>query len=183
MPVDFDKTWLISGVVKCLTKRANQGLYDGLVTPANRLYLDRCTGRHYPTGTLLIFTRDCGMHSSGWWKNPDYERCWHLSISFRDPMTGGHIPKQDDLSEQWVEAFYGQNKRFVWAEPPYSEHGKRSDSWHYRVFCNPLWEPIIPRGEVYHKEFTERGWLSFSDLQHEKAKRLAALEPQPGEQG
>lgn len=153
--------------------------YDGIATAASHALLSSLTGAHVLTGSLLIFSRDVGMHTSGWWKNPDYERCWHLSLSFRNPLTGEHVSKDDDLSEQWVEAFYGDDKRFVWAEPPYSDHGKTAETWHYRVFCDPAWQPIIPRGEVYSREFTERGWKSFSDLQSARHMALAAL---PGEQ-
>jgi len=65
------------------------------------------------------------------------------------------------------------------AVPPYSSGGKANEVWHYRVFTNPAGEPILPRGEVYSREFTEKGWLSFSDLQN---RHLTALEAQPGEQ-
>lgn len=67
--------------------------YDGLATERNRMLLRRCSGFHESSGTKLIFTRDAGMHSSGWWKNPDYERCWHLSLSFVSPLTGDVLPK------------------------------------------------------------------------------------------
>lgn len=36
--------------------------------------------------------------------------------------------------------------------------------YHYRLFCDEAWKPIMPRGEVYSTQFTERGWKSFSDL-------------------
>jgi hypothetical protein len=151
------------------------------MTPENARVILRCTGDHYPTGTRLIFTRDEGMHSSGWWKNPDYERCFHLSISFREPISGEILPKNIELTEKWIEAFYGEDRRYIWAEPPYSDCGKTSETWHYRVFCDPSWTPIIPRGEVYARTLTKRGWKSFSDLQSEHAKTLAKLTPMPGE--
>jgi hypothetical protein len=144
--------------------------------------LNSLTGDHMPTGTRLVFSWDEGMHSSGWWKNPDYERCWHLSVSFRDPITGESRPKSVSLTEQWLDAFYGNNQRYVWSESPYSAAGKRRDTWHYRVFCDPAWQPIIPRGEVYSREFTEAGWLSYSDLQNEHARALQQLDQLPGEQ-
>lgn len=33
-----------------------------------------------------------------------------------------------------------------------------------QVFCDPAWQPLKPRGEVYTREFTEVGWKSFSEL-------------------
>lgn len=47
-------------------------------------YFEYAKRVHEPTGTMLLFTRDIGHHTSGWWKNPDYERCYHLSLSFWD---------------------------------------------------------------------------------------------------
>ena len=183
MSREFDAYWLMESVAVQMRRTAlASGFYNGVMTPANARLLNRCTADHLATGTRLIFTRDAGMHSSGWWKNPDYERCWHLSLSFHDPLTSAAIGKDASLSEQWIEAFYHSDQRYVWAEPPYSEHGKVAGVWHYRVFCNPAWEPILPRGEVYSREFTERGWLSFSDLQNEHARMLQQLNPLPGEQ-
>ena len=156
--------------------------YNGLATVANQQLLKSCTAKHLATGTLLIFTHDSGMHSSGWWKNPDYERCWHLSVSFRDPITGEIAPKDTKLTDEWLDAFYGDDCRYVWAEPPYSAGGKVHGVWHYRVFCDPAWQPILPRGEVYSKEFTEKGWMSFSELKNAHHQALAQLDPQPGEQ-
>jgi hypothetical protein len=163
-------------------KAASSRRYNGLATPANFLLLDDCTGDHLPTGTRLIFTWDEGHHSSGWLKNPQYERCWHLSISFRDPLTGESRGKDVKLTDQWLEAFYHDNRKYIWSESPYSPEGKRRDTWHYRVFCDPAWQPIIPHGEVYSRELTEAGWLSFSELKDEHSRALSQLEPLPGEQ-
>lgn len=179
----FDRHWLMQGVADQMWRHARVSRrYNGLNTPENRWLLQSCTGDHLPTGTRLIFSFDEGHHSSGWWKNPDYERCWHLSISFRDPLTGSNLPKDVKLTNRWLEAFYGENCRYLWAESPYSPHGKRADAWHYRIFCDPAWEPIVPRGEVYSRAFTEAGWKSFSDLQSVHAAALRELEPLPGEQ-
>lgn len=178
----FDVHWLMVGVARQMRRQSLTGFYNGVVTTMDHGYFDHCTALHVATGTVLIFTRDIGMHASGWWKNPDYERCWHLSLSFRDPLTGQPIPHDHRLAAKWMEAFYGEDRRYIWAEPPYSPIGKNAEVWHYRVFCDPAWQPIVPRGEVYTREFTERGWKSFSDLQDANAKELAKLQPQPGEQ-
>ena len=164
----FDKHWLLENVARemirvCVTTP----IYTGADNSISREILERCKAYHATTGTLLIFTRDSGHHTSGWWKNPQYERCWHLSISFRDPLTQRQRDKDIALTERWTTAFFHDNKRYLWAEPPYSKYGRLHGVWHYRVFCDEAWQPIIPKGEVYSKEFTEAGWLSYSDLQHE----------------
>lgn len=131
------------------------GIWNGRdVTPyfeSCRWLLDR-----YPA--TVIFTKDVGYHSGGWWKNPDYERCWHLSMSFR----GGSEKK---VSNEIINELFGNFKKMLWVEPPYSKTGKSLDVWHYRLFCDEDWVPIKPRGEVYNTHLTERGWKSFSELQ------------------
>jgi len=68
----------------------------------------------------------------------------------------------------WLDAFFTpNNQKMLWVEPPYTKEGKESDAWHYRLFVDKNMQPIIPRGEVYSKEFTEAGWKSFSEIQAE----------------
>lgn len=109
----------------------------------------------YPA--TVVFTKESGYHSSGWWKNPDYERCLHLSIAFQ----GGNEKK---ALATILDNLFGQHKNWIWIEPPFSDHGKKVGVWHYRLFCDEHWQPIKPRGEVYNTQFTERGWKSFSEL-------------------
>lgn len=150
-------------------------------------YMRRCTHFHWQTGTMILFTRDTGHHTGGWLKNPDFERCFHLSLSFREPyperpaselanvarlaglMTaaGTHIPPahyDDRLAESWARAVLGEDVRFAWVESAKSREGIVLGVRHYRVFCDLGWRPIMPRGEVYSRELTARGWRSFSDL-------------------
>lgn len=54
-----------------LRARSKRGSFDGRDTPAWRRYLAHCRVADTVTGALLIFTRDVGMHSCGWFKNPD----------------------------------------------------------------------------------------------------------------
>lgn len=180
----FDKHWRLASVATQMRRKAViSRFYNGLDTLENRALMDSCTGFHAPTGSVLIFTRDVGHHSSGWWKNPQYERCWHLSVSFRVSLWSDEPrPKDVKVTDEWIDVFYGADKRYVWAEPPYTSPGKLREVWHYRVFCNPAWQPIVPHGEVYSRELTEEGWLSFSELRSDHARALAALEPLPGEQ-
>jgi hypothetical protein len=146
--------------------QAARMVLDGRDSPAAQRHIERCTHYHRPTETLLIFTRDAGHHSSGWWKNPDYERCLHLSVSFVG-TEGGRVyllPFDRRMAGKWAEAFFGTAARLCWIEPPYSRAGKVRGVHHYRLFCDPGWQPILPRGEVYSRAHTPAGWLSFSEL-------------------
>lgn len=161
-----------------LKRQAAVGLYSGLIeTPGQQAYFDRCTAYHPPTGTALIFTRDSGHHSSGWFRNPDFERCYHLSLSFRDPETGAYAPFNHRLAWRWVKLFFGQYRKLLWCEPPYTAEGKQIECWHYRLFCDPGWQPMKPRGEVYSREFTEKGWRSFAEIHGAHAGEFAWGEP------
>lgn len=148
---------------------ASQSTWDG-TSNVGDAYFDRC--RHWDprTGANMIFTRDVGYHSSGWWKNPDYERCQHLSLSFRDPITEERRPQDSYLAGLWCRALFGDHYRWIWCEPPYSPQGRAWDVWHYRLFCDEAWQPIKPRGEVYSRELTEAGWRSWSEVHADKGE-------------
>lgn len=165
----FGRKWLKTTVAAELRRNALRGGFNGLESPSNVIYLNTCTGFHLPTGSLVMFSRDVGHHTSGWWKNPDYEQCWHLSLSFRDSESGAQLPRDRKETREWIDAFFGDHRRLLWCEPPYSAEGRRGDVWHYRLFCDRTWTPILPRGEVYSREFTEAGWKSWSDVQAELA--------------
>lgn len=146
---------------------AATGTWDGKVITA---YYNACRKVHTLRGVSSVMTRDVGYHSSGWWKNPDYERCMHLSLSFFDPST--MLPMRHDhaMAAKIVKAMFFPHAKFVWTEPPYSTTGRMHDVYHYRLFCNEHWQAIKPRGEVYSKELTDAGWKSFSDVQEAVAE-------------
>jgi hypothetical protein len=149
-------------IVTALKRRADLGVADG--TDASLPYIGFCTALH-PSGVQLVFTRDIGHHSSGWLKNPDYERCFHLSISMWDLNARIPRPFEPKVAMLWVDLFYGPAKRFAWEESAKSPQGIAKGVRHYRVFCDEHWRPIKPRGEVYSTEFTEKGWKSWSEVQ------------------
>lgn len=153
----------ISRIIRTMQQSAKSGTWSGRDMTK---YFVRCRWTFGALGTQAVFTRDTGYHTSGWWKNPDYERCRHLSLSFFEP-NGEPRPRDRVLTTLFLDGLFGANKRLLWCEPPYTEHGKRYDVWHYRLFCNPSWEPILPRGEVYGRELTEGGWKSFSDVEND----------------
>lgn len=168
----------IEALVRFARKRAERGVYTGKMTAENMRLMDVCS-YHYvkplsDNAAFLIFTRDIGHHTSGWWKNPDYERCFHLSLSQRDPDTFDSVPKSLPFFAEIAEVFFGVDARKAWLEGPYSPEGKSHDVWHYRVFCNEVWEPFLPRGEVYTKDFTEVGWRSFSEVHGLKSEEVDA---------
>lgn len=136
-------------------RTAQHGTFDGL-NPADP-YLLQCRWWLERFECIVIFTRDVGYHTSGWWKNPDYERCYHLSVSFPGGMKRSHL-------EYILKQLFGDDRRWLWCEGPYSEVGRQCGVFHYRLFCDPAWQPLKPRGEVYTREFTEAGWKSFSEL-------------------
>jgi hypothetical protein len=149
-------------------QRSMRGFYTGADTPQNRALIQSCSHilRFSPgLEATVLFTRDTGHHTGGWWKNPDYERCWHLSLAYRHPMLpGAMLPHDHARSAAIAREFFGDDAAKAWIEKPYSPQGKRSDVWHYRVFCDEGWRPHMPRGEVYSREWTPKGWQSFSEV-------------------
>lgn len=147
--------------------RARRGICDGRETPANRHLIMQC--RHLLQLSpehiaCVIFTREHGYHSGGWWKNPDYERCWHLSLSFAAEPGMAPLPYDRKAGEQLARAFFGDDARLLWIEGPATPEGRARHVWHYRLFCDPAWAPLKPRGEVYSRDWTPADWQSFSDV-------------------
>jgi len=151
-------------LIQRMKSAAERSTYDGQLY--GQRYLDKC--RHYCRNThaLMIFTRDTGMHTSGWWKNPDYERCYHLSMSFGvyEGIAFFPLPQNHKEARRWCEALFRDNTKLLWIEPPFSEHGKDRDVYHYRLFVDEGWQPVKPRGEVYSKDWTPADWKSWSDV-------------------
>lgn len=118
----------------------------------------------------LLLTRDRMHHSVGWWRNAEYEYCWHLSISARPAEEArlariGLRPAREvgfvDLGKReetyWGRLFFADHADKVWHEPGGTDprltpaekrlHGKMS---HLRLFLDPeTFEPFSPSGEVY----------------------------------
>lgn len=152
----------INEMAQKMRMTASRGRFDGTSRTAG--YLTRCTRVHDESGAIVMFSRDEGHHACGWWKNPDYDKCWHLSLSFFDPKTGVRIGKNQALTQEWVDAFFREHQRLVWCEPPHSENGIKFDVWHYRLFYDKNGQPFMPRGEVYSKEYTPEGWKTWSEV-------------------
>lgn len=163
-----------------LRRRAKHGLFDGKTDRDGMSYMAHCKFDCDATSLRLIFTRDIGHHTSGWLKNPDYERCWHLSTSPRPNLV--YVPgvERADPDKKtvalWVSAFFGEFVRYCWSESPKTDLGKQRGVWHWRVFCDERWQPILPRKEVYTREFTEAGWRSASQVLSEDGWHVSDTE-------
>lgn len=167
------RDWRIPMVAR-MRIQAERSTWDGAeYTP----YFRMCRESDLESGTTIIFTRDVGMHDCGWFKNPDYNQCYHLSLSFYDTSRYPHgvTPRAPERGEAegWVRLFYGDRCRYVWEESPVSERGKQIGVRHYRVMTDRNWQPIVPAGEVYTTAKTELGWKSWSDQQYAKQGRAA----------
>lgn len=116
----------------------------------------------------LLLSRDRGHHSSGWWRNAEYEYCWHLSISSRPAVEArmaiiglredvGYVdlPRVEEV--YWGRLFFGGHASMVWHEPggtdprlPAQDRHRNKAISHLRLFLDPeTFEPFIPKGEVY----------------------------------
>lgn len=152
-----------------LRRRAKHGIWNGVADAMGWKYMKHCTRDDGATRTRLIFTRDTGHHSSGWLKNPDYERCWHLSTSPHPDLVvipGRELAEPDPRTmRRWVEVFFGAALLpHVWAESPKTPEGRARGVWHWRVFCDEHWTPITPRKEVYSRDFTPADWRTASQV-------------------
>jgi hypothetical protein len=49
---------------------------------------------------------------------------------------------EENKKTEWLLcALFGSNRKLMWCEPPYSEHGKKLGVYHYRLFCDEAWKP------------------------------------------
>jgi hypothetical protein len=121
----------------------------------------------------LLLSRDKMHHSVGWWRNAEYEYCWHLSISAVERLhyaamsrevkrTGQRMtpifeecPRED--VRHWSQLIFGAHIDKLWNEPggtdprlSAEERRRNALIWHLRLFLDPeTFEPFIPTGEVY----------------------------------
>lgn len=185
-----DSVLLADAVTRLRTAMRNGQFTDDAMTGVDRSQFRSWVSAYFfrvpeKVAIRMIASRDVGHHTSGWWKNPDYERCEHLSLSCWDATkNNASIDQEDGRPAEIVEAFFGAFARLVWIESPAGKEGKLHDVHHYRVFCDEHWQPMLPRGEVYSRELTEASWKSWSDVQAAKAAALAEARPgdvtQPG---
>lgn len=150
-------------LTKAMLRQANRDWYTGdevsLVRFSARRDLVARTERELEIRLLL--TKDRMHHSVGWWRNAEYEYCWHLSISAWDrSRLGRHAEPEDvpDAEERyWSHAVFPEHFDKLWHEPggtdPRLTPAEKMCHRHFvhqRLFLDPeTFQPFIPKGEVY----------------------------------
>lgn len=110
----------------------------------------------YGLHASVMLTFDRGAHASGWWRNSQYETCWHLSLVgvTRDARRDYAALPREEIAA-WALAIFGEDAAKAWNEPPAGEHDPHRTAessrytWHTRVFVDQQGRPIVPEGEVY----------------------------------
>jgi len=149
-------------VARRLYRRAMRGWYTGDERSLRR-YAGKADVRPSPELWIrLLFSRDRMHHSVGWWRNAEYEYCWHLSMSAWDATTGppAHGKPEDippEVERYWTHAFFPADFNKVWHEPGGTdprltprEKMRHRHFVHQRIFLDPeTFQPFVPQGEVY----------------------------------
>lgn len=109
----------------------------------------------------VVFTYDVGHHGSGWWRNSQYDRCWHLSLVAINLMRAKIAPEgafETPTSEEQAalaHLFFHTHTDKLWCEPPagyfdaYRTTPQARHTYHLRLFTDREFQPIQPEGEVY----------------------------------
>lgn len=108
------------------------------------------------TATSIAVSFDVGPHASGWWRNSDYDACWHLSLASHDITRLGSRPSGPEAISReearlWAKAAFGRHTDKLWWEPPASilDPHRLPGVTHLRLFVDRQHHPIVPEGEVY----------------------------------
>lgn len=123
--------------------------WDGRSVPDKRTQLLVSALREPGRWTRLTLTFDHGYHASGWWKNEQYDRCWHLSISHPTELAI-ETPDEAEVYE-WARLLWRDDARKAWVEGAAStlDPYRLPNVVHARLFVDEHDQPIIPEGEVY----------------------------------
>ena len=144
-------------------------------------YFSWARGFHDATGTLLLYSREVWPPATiGEEKTEGYVYWRHLSLSFHEtdleagPNRYGRmrecLPKDEETTARWIEAFFGAQKVWVICEPPSTDNGRKFDVWHYRMPCDPNWEPLARKGSQIAQIFSGAGWHPWLDLAAERRR-------------
>lgn len=158
-------------LVRAMAAKAMRGWYHGtLETLAAYGATEDIPSRTNPeeVWVRLLLTRDRMHHSVGWWRNAEYEYCWHLSISARPAVSArlariglaesvGYVDLDRPEETYWGRLFFAEHAGKVWHEPggtdprlTRAEAHRHSSISHLRLFLDPeTFEPFIPTGEIY----------------------------------
>ena len=150
-------------MARSMIAQANRGWYIGDMESLRRFAQRRdVVARTNPELMIrLLLTKDKMHHSVGWWRNAEYEFCWHLSISAWERARGKRHPEPEDIpadeERYWSFAFFPSDYEKLWHEPggtdprlTPAEKMRHKHFAHLRLFLHPItMEPFIPEGEVY----------------------------------
>lgn len=160
-------------LVKAMGQECMRGWYTGDLPSLAAYGSERIVRSRVAPAELLVrlqLSRDRMHHSVGWWRNAEYEYCWHLSISAREidveraGRIGLELAGRDRLAElpdgeetYWGRLFFASHANKVWHEPGGTDPRLTPEEArinrrivHLRLFLDPeTFEPFIPTGEVY----------------------------------
>lgn len=126
-------------IARLMSGRARRSIFDGSTSPVSEAYLRACTYDDALTQTKLIYTREC----------TDIAWLWHLTISslprFLVGQDGGEPAIALDVAivRDWPRIFFASALPFVEAEEPRGERAQRLGAWHWRLYCDAQWRPLI----------------------------------------
>jgi hypothetical protein len=144
--------------LSALRSQARRRPWNGHGIPARPERMSALTEPGRPTSVMLSF--DQGTHASGWWRNSEYDSCFHLSIThLADDGRSLECPTDAEV-RAWARAAFPQHYAWTWTEPPLElGHAVQSTERcgverlphvaHVRLFTDRAGIPIFPRGEVY----------------------------------
>lgn len=138
-----------------LRRMARARPWDGRSIPG-RVVMDSLLEPGRPTSVTMTF--DTGTHASGWWRNSEYDRCYHLSVC-HVTATGVEACTVDEV-RAWARAAFPRHYPWTWTESPLGLAGaiqsaercgvpRYPNVAHVRLFCDQAGQPIKPTGEVY----------------------------------
>jgi hypothetical protein len=167
----FNGNWRMASVANYMVQYKGPLMVKDVTKDAHAdTFKTYARGMHETTGSMLHFSRDEGMHTIGWVKEPLCDRAVHLWMQFYRPDANG-IPgliiPDATLPDRWLSVFFGRERRnLIWCEPPIEATSRLYDLWHYRMFVDKNGFPL----NVGSDELLNRGWKLFPDLQYERRK-------------
>lgn len=144
-------------------------LFNGKASAENSVHIIRSSSLLHLDADrqiLVIYTRDYRAAGVPWFKNPELQYCFHLSLALRGPRDKP-LPYNAEEGARVVRGFWGDDALRAWVEPAYNPEGQERDIWHYRLFTDEEGKPIVPKGEIgelYRPRGAPKHWRRFSDV-------------------
>lgn len=139
-----------------LRHQAKRKPWAGCGPPGTPERMSALTEPGRPTSVMLSF--DQGTHASGWWRNSEYDSCYHLSVCH--PTATAIEACSDAEVRAWARAAFPHHYQWTWTERPLSAGAAEQSTVrcgvervpnvaHVRLFTDQAGQPILPMGEVY----------------------------------